>query len=116
MRRRRRCDAAHSTATTKPVADPTRRTQAFLQSTSNRRHTLPVASDGAVTGYGLSAPVFRRKMLGELALRPLVAVSSAVPTASADPGDATTAADAADTSYLYLSPHQAAVLTPLPAA
>ncbi|MFZ0718151.1 gluconate 2-dehydrogenase subunit 3 family protein [Mycobacterium sp.] len=69
-----------------------------------------MASDGAVPGYGLSAPVSRRRMLGGLTLLPLVAVSSAVPTASADPGDTATAADAADTSYLYLSPHQAAVL------
>jgi Gluconate 2-dehydrogenase subunit 3 len=69
-----------------------------------------VASDGPIPGYGLSAPVSRRTMLGGLTLLPLVAVSRAVPTASADPGDAASAADAADTSYLYLSPHQAAVL------
>ena len=46
-------------------------------------------------------------MLGGLTLLPLVAVSSSVPSAFADPGDAATAAD---TSYRYLSPHQAAVL------
>ena len=66
-----------------------------------------MASDGAVPGYGLSAPVSRRRMLGGLTLLPLVAVSSSVPSAFADPGDAATAAD---TSYRYLSPHQAAVL------
>jgi hypothetical protein len=66
-----------------------------------------VASDGAVPGYGLSAPVSRRRMLGGLTLLPLAAVSGVLPAASADPADA---ANAADTAYLYLSDHQAAVL------
>jgi Gluconate 2-dehydrogenase subunit 3 len=66
-----------------------------------------VASDGAVPGYGLSAPVSRRRVLGGLSLLPLAAVRGVIPAASADPVDA---ADAADTPYLYLSPHQAAVL------
>jgi hypothetical protein len=66
-----------------------------------------VASDGPVPGYGLSAPVSRRRVLGGLSLLPLAAVSGVIPAASADPVDG---ADAADTPYLYLSPHQAAVL------
>lgn len=69
-----------------------------------------MASDGPVPSYGLSAPVSRRTMLGGLTLLPLVAVSGGVPAASADPGDTASAADAADTSYLYLTPQQAAVL------
>ncbi len=66
-----------------------------------------MASDGAVPGYGLSAPVSRRRALGGLSLLPLVAVNGVLPGASADPADAI---DAADTPYLYLSAHQAAVL------
>jgi hypothetical protein len=72
-----------------------------------------VASDGPARGYGFSAPVSRRAVLGGLSLLPLVAVNGVVPAASADPGDpanATDAADAADTAYLYLSAQQAAVL------
>ena len=66
-----------------------------------------MASDGAVPGYGLSAPVSRRKILGGLTLLPLVAINGVPLTASADPP---VVADAADTPYLYLSSHQAAVL------
>ncbi|MGA9493259.1 MAG: gluconate 2-dehydrogenase subunit 3 family protein [Mycobacterium sp.] len=69
-----------------------------------------MASDGAVPGYGLSAPMSRRAVLGGLTLLPLAAVGGVLPAASADPADAADAADAADTSYLYLSAHQAAVL------
>jgi Gluconate 2-dehydrogenase subunit 3 len=66
-----------------------------------------VASDGPARKYGLSAPVSRRRVLGGLSLLPLVAVNGVPPAASADPADVV---DAADTPYLYLSPHQAAVL------
>ncbi len=69
-----------------------------------------MASDGPARKYGLSAPVSRRTVLGGLSLLPLVAVNGVPPAASADPADAADAADAADTGYLYLSPHQAAVL------
>ena len=61
----------------------------------------------AARKYGLSAPVSRRTVLGGLTLLPLVAVNGVPPAASADPADVV---DAADTPYLYLSPHQAAVL------
>jgi hypothetical protein len=57
-----------------------------------------VASDEAVEGSGLSAPVSRRSVLGGLTLLPLAAV---LPPA---------AADTADTAYRFLTPHQAAVL------
>ena len=66
-----------------------------------------MASDGPAREYGLSAPVSRRTVLGGLSLLPLVAVNGVPPAASADPADVV---DAADTPYLYLSPHQAAVL------
>ncbi len=66
-----------------------------------------MASDGPAHSSGLSAPVTRRTVLGGLTLLPLAAVRGVVPAASADPADA---ANAADTSYLYLSEHQAAVL------
>ena len=66
-----------------------------------------MASDGPARKYGLSAPVSRRTVLGGLSLLPLVAVNGVPLAASADPADV---ADAADTAYLYLSPHQAAVL------
>jgi gluconate 2-dehydrogenase gamma chain len=46
-------------------------------------------------------PVSRRAVLGGLTLLPLAAVRGVIPAASAVP---------ADTAYLYLSPHQAAVL------
>ncbi len=49
----------------------------------------------------------RRAVLGGLSLLPLVAVNGVFPAASADPADAV---EAADTPYLYLSAHQAAVL------
>jgi hypothetical protein len=55
-------------------------------------------------------PVSRRAVLGGLSLLPLVAVNGILPAASADPADATDVTDAADTTYLYLSVHQAAVL------
>ena len=89
------------------IAGPTRRTQAFPRSAPSSRHTLPVASDGPARKYGLSAPVSRRTVLGGLSLLPLVAVNGVPLAASADPADVV---DAADTPYLYLSPHQAAVL------
>jgi len=69
-----------------------------------------VASDGPARKHGLSAPVSRRTVLGGLTLLPLVAVNGVPPAASADPADPVVVADAADTPYLYLSPHQAAVL------
>ncbi|MBV9720889.1 MAG: gluconate 2-dehydrogenase subunit 3 family protein, partial [Mycobacterium sp.] len=58
-------------------------------------------------GCGQAAQVSRRAMLGGLSLLPLVAVNGVFPAAHADPTDAV---DAADTPYLYLSAHQAAVL------
>ncbi len=55
--------------------------------------------DEAAHASGLSAPVSRRAVLGGLSLLPLAAaVLGVLPAASAD------------TPYLYLSPHQAAVL------
>lgn len=58
-----------------------------------------MASDEAAEELGSSAPVSRRAVLGGLTLLPLAAVVGGVlPAASAD------------TAYLYLSPHQAAVL------
>ncbi len=66
-----------------------------------------MASDGPARKYGLSAPVSRRTVLGGLSLLPLVAINGVPLAASADPP---VVADAADTPYLYLSPHQAAVL------
>jgi hypothetical protein len=58
-----------------------------------------VASDEAAEEPGSSAPVSRRTVLGGLTLLPLAAVVGGVlPAASAD------------TAFLYLSPHQAAVL------
>ena len=67
-----------------------------------------MSSDGAVRRCGLSAPVSRRAVLGGLSLLPLAATARGVlPTASADPGDP---AASAETAYLYLSAHQAAVL------
>ena len=66
-----------------------------------------MASDGPARKHGLSAPVSRRTVLGGLSLLPLVAVNGVPLAASADPADVV---DAADPPYLYLSPHQAAVL------
>jgi gluconate 2-dehydrogenase gamma chain len=58
-----------------------------------------VASDGAAEGFGSSAPVSRRAVLGGLSFLPVAAVLGGVlPAASAD------------APYLYLSPHQADVL------
>lgn len=61
-------------------------------------HTLPVASDEAAEELGSSAPVSRRAVLGGLTLIPVAAVLGRIPAASAD------------TPYVYLTAHQAAVL------
>ena len=55
-------------------------------------------SDEAAHGSGLRAPVSRRAVLGGLSLLPLAAAIGGVPAASAE------------TTYRYLTPHQAAVL------
>lgn len=61
-----------------------------------------MASDEAVEGLCSSAPVSRRSVLGGLTLIPVAAVlRGALPAASADP---------TETTYLYLTAHQAAVL------
>ena len=57
-----------------------------------------MASDKAANGFGLSAPVSRRAVLGGLSLLPLVAAIGGVPAASAE------------AAYQFLTPHQAAVL------
>ena len=66
-----------------------------------------MASDGAVPGYGLSAPMTRRAVLGGLTLLPLAAAGGILrplPPIQLMPLMPPTA------SYQYLSAHQAAVL------
>jgi len=105
--RRKIFGATPRTTTTRPDSRSDTPDASFPRSAPTSRHTLAVASDGPARKYGLSAPVSRRTVLGGLSLLPLVAVNGVPPAASADPADVL---DAADTPYLYLSPHQAAVL------
>ena len=58
-----------------------------------------MASDGPARKHGLSAPVSRRTVLGGLTLIPVAAVLGSIPPAAS-----------AETTFQYLSPHQAAVL------